>query len=77
MAINQSTTRVLEALSQSLRYLQQLCQTYGDNPYNQKVEQFIIEMSDIAKKIWRKKQGLFVKHACPPYGLSVVVTAIV
>ncbi|KAH3699145.1 hypothetical protein DPMN_074099 [Dreissena polymorpha] len=23
------------------------------------------------------KQGLFVKHACPPYGLSVVVAAIV
>ncbi|KAH3721677.1 hypothetical protein DPMN_064624 [Dreissena polymorpha] len=23
------------------------------------------------------KQGLFVKHACPPYGLSGVVAAIV
>lgn len=54
MAINRSTTRVLEALSQSLRYQQQLCQTFGENPNNQKVEQFVIEMSDIAKKIWRK-----------------------
>ncbi|KAH3746326.1 hypothetical protein DPMN_180733 [Dreissena polymorpha] len=25
----------------------------------------------------KSKQGLFVKHACPPYGLSVVVAAIV
>ncbi|KAH3721398.1 hypothetical protein DPMN_064321 [Dreissena polymorpha] len=54
MAINQSTTRMLEALSQSLRYQQQLCQTFGENPNNQKVEQFVIEMSDIAKKIWKK-----------------------